>query len=404
MAAERPSARSASRPAPPPVPPTTVAPDRPLTVVQVLPALEAGGVERGTVEVARFLAERGHRAVVLSAGGRLVRELEAAGVEHLAWDVGAKRPAVLRWIPRLRRLLRELRPDVLHLRSRLPAWIGWWAWRGLPEAERPALVTTVHGYYTPGRYSAVMVRGERVVAISEGVRDHVLRHWPWVDPARLRVIHRGVDPARHPRGHRPPAAWLARWRRERPELEGRWVLTLPARLTRWKGQEDFLELLARLRARGLPVHGLLAGGAHPRKRGYADELKARARALGLEGRVSFLGHRDDLREVLAVSDVVLSLSREPEAFGRTTLEALALGRPVLGYAHGGVAEQLAALFPQGAVPPGDLEAAVERLARWHREPPPPPLPLRPGHPFTLQRMLEETLAVYREAAARRAGR
>ncbi|RMD80400.1 MAG: glycosyltransferase, partial [Gammaproteobacteria bacterium] len=343
-------------------------PGRPLTVVQLLPALEAGGVERGTVEVARHLAAQGHRAVVVSAGGRLVAELEAAGVEHLAWPVGVKGPQVLRWLPRLRRLLRERRPDVLHLRSRLPAWLGWWAWRSLPEAERPALVTTVHGYYSPGRYSGVMARGERVIAISRGVREHLLRHWPRTEPARVRVIPRGVDPGRYPRGYRPPEAWLARWRRERPELAGRWVLTLPARLTRWKGQEDFLELLARLAGQGLPVHGLIAGGAHPRKAAYARELEARARALGLAGRVSFLSHREDLREVLAVSDVVLSLSREPEAFGRTTLEALALGRPVLGYAHGGVGEQLAALFPQGAVPPGALAEAARRLAAWHRSP------------------------------------
>ena len=124
---------------------------RRLTVVQVLPALEMGGVERGTLEVAHRLVQLGHRSIVISAGGRMVEQLLAEGSEHLTWDVGAKRLATLCWIPKFRRFLKETRPDILHLRSRLPAWIAYRAWKGLALAERPALVTTVHGFYTPGK-------------------------------------------------------------------------------------------------------------------------------------------------------------------------------------------------------------------------------------------------------------
>jgi glycosyltransferase involved in cell wall biosynthesis len=378
---------------------STVAEQRRLSVVQVLPALEMGGVERGTLEVARRLVQEGHRSIVISAGGRLVEQLQAEGSTHLAWDVGAKRIATLRWIPKLRHFLREQRPDILHLRSRLPAWIAYRAWKGLPPAERPALVTTVHGFYTPGWYSSVMMRGERIIAISEAVRAHVLQHYPWVEATRIRVIHRGVDPAVFPHAYTPPAEWLQAWCAQRPHIQGKYILTLPARLSRWKGQEDFIAIIAALRQKGLPVHGLLVGGTHPRKRHYETELRAQIEAQGLSDSITLLGHRGDLREIMAMSDVVLSLSRDPEAFGRVSLEALSLGKPVVAYDHGGVGEQLAVILPEGRVPVGDRGRVVERLQAWYRTPPQVPA----QHPFTLERMLTATLEVYRDAVAARGG-
>jgi glycosyltransferase involved in cell wall biosynthesis len=372
---------------------------RRLSVVQVLPALEMGGVERGTLEVARRLVQEGHRSTVISAGGRLAEQLQAEGSTHLQWDVGAKRLSTLRWIPKIRRYLREARPDILHLRSRLPAWMAYRAWTGLPPAERPALVTTVHGFYTPGWYSSVMVRGERIIAISESVRGHVLRHYPRVDARRIRVIHRGVDPVAYPYGYAPTEEWLVNWHVRYPELRGKYVLLLPARLSRWKGQEDFIAVIAALRQQGLPVHGLLVGGTHPRKRHYEAELRARIEKQGLGGTLTLLGHRNDLREIMAVSSVVLSLSREPEAFGRVSLEALTLGKPVVAYDHGGVGEQLAEILPEGRVPLGDIRRVIERLLLWYRTP--PRLPTQ--HSFTLNRMLAATLEVYQDAVSGKTG-
>jgi glycosyltransferase involved in cell wall biosynthesis len=280
------------------------------------------------------------------------------------------------------------------LRSRLPAWIGYRAWTGLPAESRPHLVTTVHGPYTPGRYSSVMVRGERVIAISDMIRAYILKNYPWVDPAIVRVIPRGVDPQAYPHGYQPPAEWLGTWRAQYPGLEGKYVITLPGRLTRWKGQEDFIRIIAGLKNRGLPAHGVLVGDAHPRKQYYADELRAQARAAGVETDITFTGHRSDVKEIMAVSDVVLSLSLDPEAFGRVSLEALTLGVPVAAYDHGGVAEQLAAVFPEGRIRVGDTQAAEEKLARWYRQAPAVPA----THPFTLERMLRSTLETYLELA------
>jgi len=363
-----------------------------LTVVQMLPALESGGVEKGTLEVGKHLVDHGHRSIVISAGGRLVTQLEREGSEHVAWPVGAKRLSTLRYIWKVREFLAREQPDILHLRSRLPAWIGYRAWKGLPPATRPHLVTTVHGPYTPGRYSSVMVRGERVIAISDMIRAYILRNYPWVDPAIIRVIPRGVDPQAYPHGYQPPAEWLAKWHAQYPGLAGKYVITLPGRLTRWKGQEDLIRIIAGLKQRGLPAHGVLVGDAHPRKKYYADELRAQAHAAGLEADITFTGHRSDVKEIMAVSNVVLSLSLDPEAFGRVSLEALTLGVPVAAYDHGGVAEQLAVVFPEGRVPVGDVRVMEERLAQWYRARPAVP----DRHPFTLDRMLSSTFTVYQE--------
>lgn len=370
-------------------------PGRRLTVVQVLPALESGGVERGTLEVGKYLVEHGHRSIVISAGGRLLPQLQREGSEHLAWEVGRKSPlTLLRHVGRLRRFLRDEKVDILHVRSRMPAWVCYLAWRGMDPARRPHLVTTVHGPYSVNRYSAVMSRGERVIAISDMIVAYIRANYPHVPPERIRLIPRGVDPAQFPHGYQPVAEWLARWRAEYPELTGRKVIVLPARLTRWKGQEDFLQVMADLVADGHDVHGLIVGEAHPRRREFLTELQQRCLALGLEQRITFTGHRGDLKDIMAASDIVMSLSREPEAFGRVTLEALSLGRPVIAYDHGGVHEQLAVLLPEGAVPVGDTGAATAKAAAWLRQPPPVPT----ANPFTLERMLASTLDVYRELA------
>ncbi len=364
--------------------------NRPLTVLQVLPALDGGGVERSTLEVAAALVRHGHRSLVLSGGGRLLPQLLAGGSTHVAWPIGRKSPAVLRRVRPLRRLLESEGVDILHARSRLPAWIAWLAWRGMDPASRPHFITTLHGLNSVNAYSAVMLKGERVIAVSDSARDYLLRHYPGMSPERISVIHRGVDPAAFPAGYQPDTGWLADWYRQYPQLRDRYVLTLPGRISRRKGIEDFIEIIARLKALGLPVHGLVVGELPAGRQGADAALRARIAAAGLIGAITLTGFRADVREILAVSGVVLSLSRKPEAFGRTVNEALSLHVPVAGYAHGGVGEQLQRHFPAGAVPPADLDAMVERLRSWYTTPP----SLQGVRPYTLQDMLESTLALY----------
>lgn len=364
---------------------------RALTVVQVLPALESGGVERGTLEVADALVRAGHRSIVVSAGGRLVEALVAAGSEHVNLPVGRKALRTLATVRPLRRLLAGTRADILHVRSRLPAWIAWLAWRGLPASDRPHLVTTVHGLYSVGRYSAIMTRGERVIAVSDTVRRYVLDNYPAVDPGRVVTIQRGVDRAEFPYGYRPDPDWLATWYGQYPFLRTRRVLTLPGRLTRLKGHEEFIDLVASLVAQGLEVHGLIVGYLDPARQAYVSELQRRIGDRGMTDRITFTGQRTDIREVYAVSDLVLSLSRKPESFGRTVLEALCLGTPVLGYAHGGVGEILERLYPAGRVAAGDAAVLAARAAALLTN----PVAVPQQDAFSLADMLGNTLDLYR---------
>lgn len=363
-----------------------------MKVLQILPELNAGGVERGTLELGKHLVQNGHQSIVVSNGGRLTQQLEEEGSQHRQLPVHRKSIFTLSQIGPLRALLEDEKPDILHARSRVPAWIAWLAWRKMPPASRPNFVTTVHGFYSVNPYSAIMTKGESVICVSSSVQDYVLKNYPKTPRQKLRVIHRGVDPAAYPTDYQPSEDWFAQWQKEFPKTKDKFVVTLPGRITRWKGSLDFLQVIAALKEKGLPVHGLLVGEAHPRKQDFYQALYAEIYKSGLEKDISLTGHRSDLREIMAISDAVVSCSTDPEAFGRVTLEALTLGKPVAGYDHGGVREQLDALLPSGKIPIGNTTAMAERLATWHTHPENP----LPNKTFTLQKMLEQTCDTYRQ--------
>lgn len=372
-----------------------MAEEKKLTVLQVLPALESGGVERGTLEIAQALVLRGHRALVMSAGGRQVAPLAASGAEHFAWPIGAKSLATLRLVPRLRRFLVEQKIDVVHARSRVPAWVAWLAWHRMDPGARPRFVTTVHGMYGVNRYSRIMTRGEAVIAVSDTVREYILQNYPDTPPERIRVIHRGVDGEAYPHGWKPGDAWQADFFAAFPNAAGKLLVTLPGRITRLKGHEAFIELIASLKHRGMRVHGLVVGGASPSKQRYLRALHEQVHRQGLDPDISFTGQRDDLKSILSISGLVLSLSTQPESFGRTTLEALRLGVPTAGFDHGGVGEILRTIYPAGLLPLGHVDEPAGRIAELLSAPPPVP----EGDFFPLHAMLSQTLDLYERLAA-----
>jgi len=371
-----------------------MAEEKKLTVLQLLPALESGGVERGTLEVAHALIEHGHRALVMSAGGRLVAPLTESGAEHFAWPIGIKSFKTLLFVGKLRKFLLEQKVDIVHARSRVPAWIAYLAWRGMNPATRPHFVTTVHGMYGVNRYSRIMTQGERVIAVSNTVRDYILREYPDTLPWRIQVIHRGVDSEAYPHGWKPDPVWQQAFFAQFPQAAGKQLLTLPGRITRLKGHEDFIELIARLKRRGLPVHGLIVGGASASKQRYLQKLHYRVCSMGLQSDISFTGQRDDLKNILAISNLVLSLSTQPESFGRTTLEALRLGVPTAGYDHGGVGEILRVFYPAGLLPQEDIDTATQRISTLLLLPSPVPA----EELFPLRSMLSQTLELYEQLA------
>lgn len=366
-----------------------------LTVVQLLPALNGGGVERGTLEIANALVSSGHRSLVISGGGQLVRQLEAGGSRHFCWSVGRKSLLTLRWVRQLRQLLNRESVDILHARSRMPAWVAYRAWRGMQQERRPRFITTIHGLYSVNPYSAVMTKGERVIAVSDHARDYVLANFPAIDPGRITVIRRGVAPVRDAMQQYPDRRWLDNWHREFPATRGRYLVTLPGRISRRKGVLDFIEIISQLHADGIPVHGLIVGDIPAgRSAVFSRECRNRIADAGLDQVITLTGYRSDLREIMAVSSAVVSLSLHPEAYGRTVSEALSLGCPVAGYDHGGVREQLLDYFPQGRVPAGNTAAMAGCLSRWYHSGPPPVA----AQPPTLQKMGAATLDLYRTLA------
>lgn len=367
---------------------------RRLTVVQLLPALHSGGVERSTLEIARALVAAGHRAIVVSAGGRLIKPLLDSGAEHLTLDIGRKSLLTLRHVASLRRLFTETGADIVHARSRLPAWLGWYALKGIPAASRPRWVTTMHGLNSPGRYSGIMTSGERVICVSQTVRDYLLAHYPTTDPDKLRVIPRGVDVSQFPRVARTDRRPRLEVARHYPQLAGDGpLLLLPGRGTRLKGHAHAIQLLASLQQHGERNAVLwMPGAREPGREAYIRELEQLAQRLGVAERVALTEPTSRIAQAYAASDLVLQVSDKPEAFGRTVVEALSVGRPVLGWNHGGVGELLTQLQPSGAVPLGDAAALAQTAMTLLRHP--PALPSR--IPFTLQAMQRGTLDVYGE--------
>ncbi len=365
-----------------------------MKILQILPELHSGGVERCVVDLATFFVRQGDESLVISNGGVMVPAMEAGGVRHITMPVHRKHPASLLQIAPLRRLIAAERPDILHLHSRLPAWLAWLAWRGLPQATRPRFITTVHGFYSKSRYSAIMTRGERIIAVSHSVNRYIRDNYPAADPACIVTIPDGVDSALFPAGYKPSPAWRETWENAHPETRNRRLITLPGRLTRLKGHHDFIRLIGALKH--LPVQGVIAGGAAPQKISYERELRQAVARAGLKDRITFTGACENLRDIFAASSVVLSLSTKPEAFSLTTLEALSIGVPVVGYDHGGVGEQLDALLPQGKVRPGDWQAAARRIEEFLIERPAVAI----NRSYTLDGSLHATRSVYADLLVR----
>lgn len=361
-----------------------------LTVVQILPALDAGGVERCTLEMARALVTAGHRSIVISSGGRLVAQLEHEGSEHITLPVQQKSLGSLFQVRPLRRLINDIKPDIIHARSRVPAWIAWLALRKISETERPRFITTVHGLHSVSPYSAIMVRGDKVIAISETVRDYIRQNYPQCPQERIVLINEGIDPADFPYGYQPSSAWLEQWRAELPWLAGKTILALPGRLTRLKGHATFIRLIKALLASHPEVHGLVIGGAEAKKAAYAEELKALVAAEGLADHISFIGHRGDMRDVLSQCDLIFSLSTKPETFGRTVLEAILLGKPVIGWNIGGVGEILRKCYPRGLTRNNNETELLQTCTHWLEAPTMP----SQGPAFPLEEMAAKTLQLY----------
>ena len=365
-----------------------------MKVIQFLPNLESGGVERGTLEIAKALVDAGHESHVVSNGGRLVAQLEREGSEHHAWPLHRKSPLTLLQVTRLRAWLRSMRPDIVHVRSRMPAWIVWLAWRKMGRAHRPKFLTTLHGLHSVSTYSSIMGRGERVIAVSNTAKQYLLDNYRNIDSDRIQVIHRGTNPTAFLRGYQPNSTWLQRWFNDYPQLADKRLICLPGRLTRLKGHDYLIRLIQQLKARGYDdVSGVIVGGADGSHEGYIQGLHTQIERLGVGNDIVFTGYRDDMRDIYAISSMVLAVSNKPESFGRTVLEPLSMGIPTLGFDIGGVGEVLATLYPDGRLPMQDDAALLQKATRIldgeTQE-------IKENTSFSLDNMCQQTLGLYTE--------
>ncbi len=375
-----------------------------MKILQILPALGTGGVERGTIEVAQALAAAGIPNAVASAGGPRVADLVALGVSHFTLPLDTKNPFTIRRnAARLADLARREGFTLMHARSRAPAWSAYWASRRADVT----FLTTFHGVYgTSPRflkipYNRVMTKGAKVIAVSNFVKRHVIETYG-VPEEKVVRIHRGADT----RTFRPDAVSPEQAAARRaalgfaPDVP---VVTLPGRLTRWKGQTILLDALARMRHREL---GCLIVGSDQGRTDYSAELKAMAARLPPETKVVFLEHADDMPCIYALSDIVVNASSaQPEAFGRVIPEAQAMGIITVGTAHGGACETIDDSVTGFLVPPGDIGALAAKLDEVLDLPAERKAAIRAAAldsvrtNFSTDRMCAETIALYRSLDA-----
>jgi len=354
--------------------------------LQILPSLEVGGVERGVVDLAKAMTAAGHKTVVISSGGSLVQELQRMGVIHYALPVHEKSLWTLRLVPQIVAIIRRENVDLVHARSRVPAWIGWLAARsaGVP------FVTTCHGYYSTHLLSRVMGWGKRVIVISRSVGRHMIDDFG-VPPERIRLIHRGLDLTqfRRSEGHYDQKSKTLR------------ILNV-GRLSPIKGQLEFLKAIHILKQKIPALEVLIAGAEGKGKTKYTASLERALQQYGLTSCVRMLGTRRDIPELLAGSDLLVLSTLVPEAFGRVVIEAGAVGRTVLATRVGGVLDVIDDGENGKLVPPGDIPAmaqAMEELLTDRKKSKRMALALQEKVEtrFRLDQMLSATLKVYEEA-------
>ncbi|MCR4337254.1 MAG: GT4 family glycosyltransferase PelF, partial [Candidatus Omnitrophica bacterium] len=356
-----------------------------MRILQILPELNVGGVETGTVDLAKYLVEHGHDAIVVSNGGPLVKDLESFGARHYQLAVHKKSLWTMRcMIKPLREIILKEKVDIVHARSRVPAWIAYFACFRTPAQ----FLTTCHGYYSSSFFSRVMGWGKQVIVPSEAIGRHMIEDFK-VPLENIRCIPRSVD--------------LTKFQKTREDKPGKssFTIAIVGRITPLKGHEYFLRAMAKV-VRTMPyVKIWIIGDAPARKEFYRRDLEVLVERLGLKDHVEFLGNRSDIPDLLTQIDLLVFSSVVPEAFGRVILEAQAAGVPVVATRVGGVVDIIDDEKTGLLVPPKDPEMMANAIVRvlqdknlvrqfvqLARE--------KIEQKFTLEHMAGQTIKVYEE--------
>jgi len=356
-----------------------------MNILQILPELNVGGVETGTVDLAKYLVGQGHKSIVVSNGGVLVAQLEANGSVHYTLPVHKKNIlSMFLCIGKLVNIIQKEKIDIVHARSRVPAWIAFWACRRT-EAH---FLTTCHGYYSTHLFSKVMGWGKLVIAISEVIGRHMVGDFK-TPPENVRVIARSVDLDKFNLPRAPKAS------------KDDFTVVMIGRITPLKGHPYFLRAMARVVHKMPSVKIQIIGDVPIKKQAYKDELLLLTKRLGLTGHVEFMGNRRDIPELLSKADCLVLATTTQEAFGRVIIEAQAAGVPVVATQVGGVTEIIEHEKTGLLVLPKDIEAMAQAVLRVLNDPSfSQRLVLEAKNKinakYTLAHMAEATIAVYKE--------
>lgn len=369
------------------------------TVMQIIPSLGAGGAEQGCIDVAAELVKSGAKSIVVCNGGHRLPEIKRGGSIHIQLPVDSKNPFVMwRNIAKLRKLIREHDVDIVHARSRAPAWS---AWKSV-EGTKAKFMTTCHAPFNISGsakkfYNSSIARGERVIAISNYVREYLLKNYE-IEDRNIRVIHRGVAVEKfHPGAVAP--THLIKLTKEWRLPDGCTIVMLPGRLTRWKGHLVLIDAMAELNRDD--VFCVMIGDDQGRTE-YREEVESAIKAKGLEGRVRIIGHCSDMPAAYMLTNVVVSASTDPEGFGRIPIEAQAMGRMIVATDHGGAQETIIPGVTGWLVPPSDSSALAKAIGEA-LDMDPEARAIMAAHAmvhiadnFTRGKMVDETMNVYAE--------
>ncbi len=301
-----------------------------MRVVQLLPELNEGGVERGVVELNREFVEKGIDSFVISAGGKLEKQINLDGGTFIKFDVCSKNIfTVISRVNGLKKILKEIKPDIIHVRSRVPAWLVYFANKRL----NIKVVSTVHGFNSVGFYSSIMQKADAVICVSNSIKEYIQKHYQ-TNENKITVIPRGIDlELFNPKN--VDLNFINEFK-EKYDLKDKFIISSVGRVTQLKDYETFIKAIMLVKKEIPNIVGLIVGGVRSDKEDYLNSLKNLIKELNLEENIIFTGSQSKIEQIYALSDVVISSSKKPESFGRAVAEAICMNKPVIATNHGGV--------------------------------------------------------------------
>ena len=301
-----------------------------MRIVQVIPELNEGGVERGVVELNREFVKKGIESFVISAGGKLENQINIDGGNHIKFDVCSKNIfTAFRRVKGLQKILKEIKPDIIHVRSRVPAWLVYFANKSL----KIKVVSTVHGFNSVGFYSSIMQKSDAVICVSNSIKEYIQKHYQTSED-KITVIPRGIDlELFNPKNI--DEIFIENFKKEF-NLKDKFIVSSVGRVTQLKDYETFIKAILLVKKEIPNIIGLIVGGVRSDKEDYLNSLKSLITELSLEENIIFTGSQSKIEQIYALSDVVISSSKKPESFGRAVAEAICMNKPVIATNHGGV--------------------------------------------------------------------